>query len=60
MIAQTKMHLRERRQGLGILVSKIPKETNALYSLQEPDEKEMEYSTTQNLGGKMASERLDL
>ncbi|CAN6916441.1 unnamed protein product [Brassica oleracea var. botrytis] len=30
--------LRERRQGLGILVSKIPKETNALYSLQEPDE----------------------
>ncbi|KAL0660530.1 hypothetical protein Bca4012_081115 [Brassica carinata] len=32
--------LRERRQGIGILVSKIPKETNALYSLQEPDEAE--------------------
>ncbi|KAF8109594.1 hypothetical protein N665_0094s0060 [Sinapis alba] len=30
--------LRERRQGLGILVSKSPKETNASYSLQEPDE----------------------
>ncbi|KAL0726325.1 hypothetical protein Bca4012_022418 [Brassica carinata] len=30
--------LRERRQGLGILVSRSPKETNASYSLQEPDE----------------------
>ncbi|KFK30542.1 hypothetical protein AALP_AA7G275800 [Arabis alpina] len=30
--------LRERRQGLGILVSKFPKETNASYSLQDPDE----------------------
>ncbi|KAL8110763.1 putative trehalose-phosphate phosphatase J [Apium graveolens] len=30
--------LRERGQGLGILVSKIPKETNASYSLQEPSE----------------------
>jgi trehalose 6-phosphate phosphatase len=30
--------LRERRQGLGILVSKFPKETSASYSLQEPDE----------------------
>ncbi|CAN6478147.1 unnamed protein product [Victoria cruziana] len=30
--------LRERGQGFGILVSKIPKETNASYSLQEPAE----------------------
>ncbi|XP_050365898.1 probable trehalose-phosphate phosphatase J [Argentina anserina] len=30
--------LRERGQGFGILVSKIPKETNANYSLQEPAE----------------------
>ncbi|KAL1831464.1 hypothetical protein DCAR_0101439 [Daucus carota subsp. sativus] len=30
--------LRERGQGIGILVSKIPKETNASYSLQEPSE----------------------
>ncbi|KAK1257958.1 putative trehalose-phosphate phosphatase 6 [Acorus gramineus] len=30
--------LRERGQGLGILVSKIPKETNASYSLQETSE----------------------
>ncbi|KAG8493952.1 hypothetical protein CXB51_011256 [Gossypium anomalum] len=30
--------LRERGQGLGILVSKLPKETNASYSLQEPSE----------------------
>ncbi|KAM0976201.1 hypothetical protein FF1_019184 [Malus domestica] len=30
--------LRERGQGFGILVSKIPKETNATYSLQEPAE----------------------
>ncbi|KAK1257955.1 putative trehalose-phosphate phosphatase 6 [Acorus gramineus] len=30
--------LRERGQGLGILVSKIPKDTNASYSLQEPSE----------------------
>ncbi|KAK8646862.1 hypothetical protein V6N13_120632 [Hibiscus sabdariffa] len=30
--------LRERRQGFGILVSKLPKETNASYSLQEPAE----------------------
>ncbi|XP_051124334.1 probable trehalose-phosphate phosphatase E [Andrographis paniculata] len=30
--------LRERGQGLGILVSKNPKETNASYSLQEPIE----------------------
>lgn len=30
--------LRERGQGLGILVSKVPKETNASYSLQEPSE----------------------
>ncbi|KAL0313974.1 UNVERIFIED_CONTAM: putative trehalose-phosphate phosphatase D [Sesamum angustifolium] len=30
--------LRERGQGLGILVSKTPKETNASYSLQEPSE----------------------
>ncbi|XP_020547684.1 probable trehalose-phosphate phosphatase H isoform X1 [Sesamum indicum] len=28
--------LRERKQGLGILVSKTPKDTNASYSLQEP------------------------
>ncbi|KAA8546833.1 hypothetical protein F0562_003243 [Nyssa sinensis] len=28
--------LRDRGQGFGILVSKIPKETNASYSLQEP------------------------
>ncbi|KAG5529430.1 hypothetical protein RHGRI_029976 [Rhododendron griersonianum] len=30
--------LRERGQGFGILVSKIPKETNASYYLQEPSE----------------------
>ncbi|MBA0720863.1 hypothetical protein Golax_008464, partial [Gossypium laxum] len=30
--------LRERGQGFGILVSKLPKETNASYSLQEPSE----------------------
>ncbi|KAJ9146416.1 hypothetical protein P3X46_028685 [Hevea brasiliensis] len=30
--------LRNRGQGLGILVSKVPKETNASYSLQEPAE----------------------
>lgn len=30
--------LRERGHGLGILVSKAPKETNATYSLQEPTE----------------------
>ncbi|XP_058179530.1 probable trehalose-phosphate phosphatase J [Rhododendron vialii] len=30
--------LRERGQGFGILVSKIPKETSASYSLQEPSE----------------------
>ncbi|KAG8377377.1 hypothetical protein BUALT_Bualt08G0026700 [Buddleja alternifolia] len=30
--------LRKRGQGLGILVSKAPKETNASYSLQEPTE----------------------
>ncbi|KAG8660392.1 probable trehalose-phosphate phosphatase D [Manihot esculenta] len=30
--------LRNRGQGLGILVSKFPKETNASYSLQEPTE----------------------
>ncbi|XP_015160392.1 probable trehalose-phosphate phosphatase J isoform X2 [Solanum tuberosum] len=30
--------LRERRQGLGILVSKTPKDTHASYSLQEPSE----------------------
>ncbi|XP_022772307.1 probable trehalose-phosphate phosphatase D isoform X2 [Durio zibethinus] len=30
--------LRDRGQGFGILVSKVPKETNASYSLQEPSE----------------------
>ena len=30
--------LRNRGQGLGILVSKVPKETNASYSLQDPKE----------------------
>ncbi|KAF5737979.1 putative trehalose-6-phosphate synthase [Tripterygium wilfordii] len=30
--------LRERGQGFGILVSKFPKDTNASYSLQEPNE----------------------
>ncbi|MED6122545.1 hypothetical protein PIB30_040788 [Stylosanthes scabra] len=30
--------LRDRGQGLGILVSKFPKDTNASYSLQEPTE----------------------
>ncbi|MQM15076.1 hypothetical protein Taro_048013 [Colocasia esculenta] len=30
--------LRERGQGLGILVSKVPRDTNATYSLQEPSE----------------------
>ncbi|GLT93828.1 hypothetical protein SLE2022_116020 [Rubroshorea leprosula] len=32
--------LRDRGQGFGILVSKIPKETNASYSLREPAEVE--------------------
>ncbi|XWS25267.1 hypothetical protein CRYUN_Cryun27aG0054600 [Craigia yunnanensis] len=30
--------LRDRGQGFGILVSKVPKETNASYSLQDPSE----------------------
>ncbi|CAN1343408.1 Probable trehalose-phosphate phosphatase J [Linum perenne] len=30
--------LKERGQGFGILVSKVPKETNASYALQEPTE----------------------
>ncbi|XP_010544184.1 PREDICTED: probable trehalose-phosphate phosphatase D [Tarenaya hassleriana] len=30
--------LRDRGQGFGILVSKVPKETSATYSLQEPSE----------------------
>jgi trehalose 6-phosphate phosphatase len=30
--------LRKRGQGIGILVSKCPKETNASYSLQDPGE----------------------
>ncbi|CAI9753152.1 unnamed protein product [Fraxinus pennsylvanica] len=30
--------IRERGQGFGILVSKMPKDTNATYSLQEPSE----------------------
>ncbi|KAF8012204.1 hypothetical protein BT93_I0363 [Corymbia citriodora subsp. variegata] len=30
--------LRDRGQGFGILVSKFPKDTNASYSLQEPEE----------------------
>lgn len=30
--------LRERQQGFGILVSKIPKDTNASYSLQDPSQ----------------------
>ncbi|KAJ4967301.1 hypothetical protein NE237_019150 [Protea cynaroides] len=30
--------LRDRGQGFGILVSKLPKDTNASYSLQEPSE----------------------
>uniref|UniRef100_A0A1J3EAU4 Trehalose 6-phosphate phosphatase n=1 Tax=Noccaea caerulescens TaxID=107243 RepID=A0A1J3EAU4_NOCCA len=30
--------LREKGQGFGILVSKVPKETSATYSLQEPSE----------------------
>lgn len=30
--------LRARNQGFGILVSKVPKETNASYTLQEPSE----------------------
>ncbi|XVE55471.1 hypothetical protein DITRI_Ditri03aG0161300 [Diplodiscus trichospermus] len=30
--------LRDRGQGFGILVSKVPKETNASYTLQEPSE----------------------
>lgn len=30
--------LRQRGQGFGILVSKIPKDTSAYYSLQEPSE----------------------
>ncbi|KAL0440217.1 UNVERIFIED_CONTAM: putative trehalose-phosphate phosphatase D [Sesamum latifolium] len=38
--------LRERGQGLGILVSKTPKETNASYSLKEPSEASYEVPTT--------------
>ncbi|KAK4390167.1 putative trehalose-phosphate phosphatase D [Sesamum angolense] len=38
--------LQERGQGLGILVSKTPKETNASYSLQEPSEASYEVPTT--------------
>ncbi|KAL0361403.1 UNVERIFIED_CONTAM: putative trehalose-phosphate phosphatase D [Sesamum radiatum] len=38
--------LRERGQGLGILVSKFPKETNASYSLKEPSEASYEVPTT--------------
>jgi trehalose 6-phosphate phosphatase len=30
--------LRERGQGFGILVSKVPKDTNASYSLQDPSQ----------------------
>ncbi|CAN8234015.1 unnamed protein product [Cochlearia groenlandica] len=30
--------LREKKQGFGILVSKVPKETNASYSLQDPSQ----------------------
>lgn len=30
--------LRERGQGCGILVTSVPKETNAFYSLRDPDE----------------------
>jgi trehalose 6-phosphate phosphatase len=30
--------LRKRCQGLGIIVSKCPKETNASYSLKDPNE----------------------
>ncbi|PKA49078.1 putative trehalose-phosphate phosphatase 6 [Apostasia shenzhenica] len=30
--------LRDRRQGIGILVSKFPKETNATYTLKDPSE----------------------
>ncbi|KAK4428529.1 putative trehalose-phosphate phosphatase D [Sesamum alatum] len=41
--------LRERGQGLGILVSKTPKETNASYSLQEPSE--ASYAVPQTFGG---------
>ncbi|CAA2994921.1 uncharacterized protein LOC111401528 [Olea europaea subsp. europaea] len=35
--------LRKRGQGFGILVSKIPKDTNASYSLQEPSEEHGRY-----------------
>jgi hypothetical protein len=35
---QIKQVLRNMGQGIGILVSKIPKETSASYSLREPSE----------------------
>ncbi|KAL6573310.1 hypothetical protein OROHE_001769 [Orobanche hederae] len=38
--------LRNRGQGLGILVSKVPKETNASYTLQEPPEASYALSKT--------------
>ncbi|KAJ9567524.1 hypothetical protein OSB04_003677 [Centaurea solstitialis] len=38
--------LRKRGQGFGILVSKIPKETEATYSLQEPPEASYAISAT--------------
>ncbi|KAI7741240.1 hypothetical protein M8C21_023850 [Ambrosia artemisiifolia] len=37
--------LRERDQGFGILVSKIPRDTNASYSLQEPSEASLLFNT---------------
>ncbi|KAG5544304.1 hypothetical protein RHGRI_016900 [Rhododendron griersonianum] len=41
--------LRDRGQGFGILVSKVPKETNASYSLQEPSE--ASYGLSATFGG---------
>ncbi|KAK6938172.1 Trehalose-phosphatase, partial [Dillenia turbinata] len=38
--------LRNRGQGFGILVSKVPKETNASYTLQEPSEASQEFLAT--------------
>jgi hypothetical protein len=41
--------LRERGQGIGILVSKCPRETDASYSLQDPTEVSIYYIYTYNM-----------
>lgn len=41
--------LRGRGQGIGILVSRVPKETDASYTLQDPPEASPIYPIQQNL-----------